>query len=192
MKRYRVHPSVCPSVCHSMDLQQQTRCCGPGRQEILIDCCSSGMRWVNALLTAYVGSWTQACFAHINSTIALTWIIMFTNTPSVAYVKLKYFAFLWSPLLKMHTSTLLKCFCYILDRTIAVIVVATYESIVLWQLDVVVDNFGRSMLWSRLWEVCCLYSYVQKECEDFHLIWGIIFLLEMWLVPYHCVQCIGR
>jgi len=86
MKRYRVHPSVCPSVCHSMDLQQQTRCCGPGRQEILIDCCSSGMRWVNALLTAYVGSWTQACFTHINSTIALTWIIMFTNRPSVAYM----------------------------------------------------------------------------------------------------------
>jgi len=150
MKRYRVHPSVCPSVCHSMDLQQQTRCCGPGRQEILIDCCSSGMRWVNALLTAYVGSWTQACFAHINSTIALTWIIMFTNTPSVAYVKLKYFAFLWSPLLKMHTSTLLKCFCYILDRTIAVIVVATYALLLMNQLFC--DSL---MLWSTISEEVC-------------------------------------
>jgi len=49
VKRYGIRPSVCPSMRHSF--------CGPGGQEILIDCCSSGVQWANAgsaTLSAYV------------------------------------------------------------------------------------------------------------------------------------------
>ena len=55
MKRYGVHPCVCPS----MGPQQQThccRCCGPDRQETSIDCCRSGVRPAtasSATLSAY-------------------------------------------------------------------------------------------------------------------------------------------
>jgi len=36
----------------------------------------------------------------------------------------------------------------------------------LLQLDVVVDNFGRSMLWCRLWDVSRSCCYIQKDCEN--------------------------
>jgi len=61
---------VCPSVCLSVPVRThsskpaaallQVCCCGPGRQEILIDCCSSGVWRANAGSTtssAYVGTW---------------------------------------------------------------------------------------------------------------------------------------
>ena len=57
--RSRVYEMVrCSSVCPSMGLQQQTHCCGPDMQEILIDCCSNGMWRANvnsAALSVYVG-----------------------------------------------------------------------------------------------------------------------------------------
>jgi len=48
-----VRPSVCPSVCPTQNGTAanpllQVCCCGPGGQEIAIDCCSSGVRWANA------------------------------------------------------------------------------------------------------------------------------------------------
>jgi len=64
-------------------------------------------------------------------------------------------------------------------------------AVVMWQLDVVIDNFGRSMLWSRLWEVSCLCCYVQKAYEDCHLIWVILFTLGVSFVNYDYVQCIS-
>jgi len=39
----------------------------------------------------------------------------------------------------------------------------------LLQLDVVVDNFGRSMLWCRLWDVSRSCCYIQKDCENWLL-----------------------
>jgi len=62
-KRYGVRPSVRP-VCLSQhgpiaaNPMLQVCCCGPGGQEISIDCDSSGMRRANAgsaTLSAYVG-----------------------------------------------------------------------------------------------------------------------------------------
>jgi len=61
MKRYGVRPSVCvsqqgPTAANPL---LDVRCCGPGGQEISIDCSSSDVRWANACsatLSAYVGS----------------------------------------------------------------------------------------------------------------------------------------
>ena len=63
MKRYGVRPSVCvsqqgPTAANPL---LDVCCCGPGGQEISIDCCSSGVRRANAgsaTLSAYAGSWT--------------------------------------------------------------------------------------------------------------------------------------
>jgi len=38
-------------------------CCGPGGQEISIDCCTAGARQRMRTLWAVVGSWTQTCLA---------------------------------------------------------------------------------------------------------------------------------
>jgi len=54
MKQYGVH-AYRPT---GANMQQQVCCCGPDRQEILIDCCSSSVRQANAgiaTLLAYVG-----------------------------------------------------------------------------------------------------------------------------------------
>jgi len=54
MKRYSVHLSVRPSVRLSQrgpaaaGALLRVRCCGPGGQEISIDCFSSGVRRANA------------------------------------------------------------------------------------------------------------------------------------------------
>jgi len=55
-----VRPSVPLSRPKSL---RRVCCCGPGWQEISIDCCmahSRGVRRANATLSAYVDSWTQA------------------------------------------------------------------------------------------------------------------------------------
>jgi len=66
MKRY----DICPSVCLSVSVSQhgpiaanplmQICCCGPGGQEISIDCCTAGAKQRanagSAMLSAYVGS----------------------------------------------------------------------------------------------------------------------------------------
>jgi len=70
----RVYETVrCPSVRPPARLSVLVRsrsskntmllvcCCGPGGQKILMDCCSSGLRWTNAdsaTLSAYVGNIT--------------------------------------------------------------------------------------------------------------------------------------
>ena len=58
MKRYGVRLSV-PAWPTARNPLLQVCCCGPGGQEILIDCCSRGVRRMNAgsaTLSAYVGS----------------------------------------------------------------------------------------------------------------------------------------
>jgi len=81
MKWYSVHPSVCPSIWSSHNGPTaanpllQICCCGPGRQELSIDCCSSsGANAGSATLSAYVGCWTQTCSS---------WVSLFFNILTV-------------------------------------------------------------------------------------------------------------
>jgi len=67
--RSRIYETVrCPFVCLSQHRPTQANpllqvCfCRPGRKELSINCCNSGMRWMNAgsaTLSVYAGSWTD-------------------------------------------------------------------------------------------------------------------------------------
>ena len=87
--------SVCPSICLSHHGPTaaisllQVCCCGPSQQEILIDC--PNMEQGNAgsaMLSAYVGSWTQTCSLPVMCTVCVFLCMFVPGTGcNAAYVE---------------------------------------------------------------------------------------------------------
>jgi len=94
----RVYVTVrCLSICLSQQGPTaanpllQVCCCGPGGQEISVDCCTASAQQQrradagSATLSAYVGCWTQTCFPSYSSWSGSCKIILFCSSITAAH-----------------------------------------------------------------------------------------------------------